>query len=403
MTEQRLPELLHELAEPVTAAGLSERAWERVRLIRRRRRAAAGAVAAVTLTAGALTVVRSYGPAPGLEDQTGPGDPTTSASASALATTSPPAPASPAPRTTPTPPAATVAGAPTWVSPRPEDEPALPALPSVLPSRIDLTRAAPQLRDEPLPRAMAAYLLTTADGELDRLLVLGAGGALRSVELAGLEWVPDGTGNAAAPFTPSSLSPDGKRIAFAQEHEIVVLTLADASWQRFPIRSVNTHFFQWFSDTSVFSGDGPMVDVQTGENSEVDYEPYPLANEHFPIRSWWGPARRTGDLVAQAGFSTRITKPAVGRDSPEVVAVGGEHRALLVMNAGDPTGANSRSKGCCEVVSWLDGATVAFESGTRDRYVLSWNTRTGHLARVTQVLAPAGMGVGASYADLTRL
>jgi hypothetical protein len=276
MTEQRLPELLRELAEPVGASGLSERAWQRAQLIRRRRRASVGAVAAVTLTVGALTVVRSYGPdpglgpGPGLGDQTGPatsGDPPTSVSAVP----------SPAPRIKPTPPAATVAGAPTWLSPRPEDERALPVMPSVLPANIDLTRPAPLLRDKPLPRAVAAYLLTTLDGKLDRVLVLGTGGgsasALRRVDLGDLEWVPDGQGNSTAPFTRTSLSPDGKRIAFAQEHEIVVLTLADASWQRFPVRGVNTDLFQWFSDDMIFSGDGPAVDVRTGESSEVDYEP----------------------------------------------------------------------------------------------------------------------------------
>jgi hypothetical protein len=400
MTEQRLPELLGELAEPVAAVGLAERAWQRAQLIRRRRRASVGAVAAVTLTAGALTMVRSYGPGPGLGGQTDPaatGDPNPSASVSVSAS------ASPAPRITPTPPAATIAGAPTWLSPRPEDERALPVLPSVLPARIDLTGTAPLLRDKPVPRAVAAYLLTTLDGELDRVLVLGNDSALRRVDLGDLKWVPDGQGNATAPFLRTSLSPDGKRIAFAQEHEIVVLTLADASWQRYPVRAVNTDFFQWFSDDMVFSGAGPAIDLRTGGISEVDYEPYPLGQEGFPVRSWWAAARRNGELVAQAGFTTGIDKPDAGTGSPEVVAVGGARRALLVMHAGDPTGADSRSKGCCDVISWLDGATVAFESGTRDQYVLAWNTRTGQLARVTQVVGPAGRSVGGSYADLTRL
>jgi hypothetical protein len=400
MTDQQLSELLGELAEPVTARGLSERAWRRAQQVRRRRRATMGAVAAVAVTAGALTLVRSPGNDVSIGDRTG------------ASTTARPsdAPAGPQPSTSPeadvTPPAAKVAGAPAWLSPRPEDESALPLLRSVLPATVDLTRPAPLLRERPLPRAAAAYLLTTENGELDGVLVLGAGngGPLRRVDLpAGMGWVPDGQGNATAPFLRTSLSPNGRRIAFAQEHEIVVLTLADASWQRYPVRSVNTDLFQWFDDNTVYSGTGPAVDVRTGSAADVDFEPYPLRSAGFPIRSWWGPVRRHGDLLAQAGFTTHLTEPNAGSDSPEVIAAGGARRALLVMQAGDPTSVDSRGKGCCEVISWLDGDTVAFESGTRERNVLAWNTRTGWLARVTRVVAPAGRSVGGSYADLSRL
>lgn len=400
MTDQRLSELLGELAEPVTARGLSERAWRRAQQVRRRRRATMGAVAAVTVTAGALTLVRPPGNDVWVGDRTVP-------SSSARPSDDPAGPEqSASPQADVTPPAATVAGAPAWLSPRPEDESALPFLRSALPATADLTRPAPPLRDQPLPRAAAAYLLTTENGELDGVLVLGAGSGspLRRVDLPdGMGWVPDGQGNVTAPFLRTSLSPDGRRIAFAQEHEIVVLTLADASWQRYPVRSVNTDLFQWFDDNTVYSGTGPAVDVRTGSAAEVDFEPYPLRTASFPIRSWWGPVRRNGNLLAQAGFTTHLTEPDAGRDSPEAIAVGGTRRALLVIQDGDPTSADSRSKGCCEVISWLDADTVAFESGTRERYVLAWNTRTGRLTRVTQVVAPSGRSVGASYADLSRL
>lgn len=404
MTDQRLSELLSELAEPVAARGLSELAWQRAQLVRRRRRATVGAVAAVTVTAGVLALIRPQGNDLPVGDRTG--SPTTAQPSDDPARPSASLRKLSWPEADPIPPDAAIAGAPVWLSPRPEAERRLPFLDSVLPTRLELTTLAPLLKERPLTKAAAAYLPTSEDGSIGPLLVFGPGheGGLRRVNLPqDVGWVPDGQGNASAPLSRASLSPDGTRVALAREHEIVLLTLSDASWQRYPVRAVDMDFFQWLGEDTVYSGTGPVVDVRTGETAEVDFEVYPLNEEGYPIRSWWANPKWHGDQVAQSGFSTGIAEGDTGRDDPEVIAAGGDRRGLLVMHAGDPTGEDSRTKGCCEVVSWLDSDTVAFQSGTRDHNVLAWNTQTGHVARVIQVFPPKGMeGTVASYADLAR-
>ncbi|NYD40623.1 hypothetical protein [Nocardioides panaciterrulae] len=404
MTDHELRDLLAERVSDVAVPDLSGRAWERAGRIRRRRATGVvvGAVASVAVVAAALAGVpgvnRSDGPGPGPATHqpaptgpSGPGDPGRTA----------PWPGSGATR-----PDGRYRGLPVYRGPLVSQEATLPGVDSPFPATVDLSAPAPDLADQPIREALAAYVLTDAGGGR-RLLLLAPDGSLRSVDTAAVAAYDDGSGQDVSVAHESLLSPTGEYLAFPQAAgEVRVLTLATGEWRTVHTGSDRTATLHWMGDTDLWlppttqGGPGPMYSVLDGTRSgatNLQAPAGPFGAGAAPYGRWrMGPG---GTAQSWAGV-TGLPGPAGEATPAQVLLVQGDPPApdaLLVLGA---SAAQPRPARCCDVDFWLDDRTVVYESGAAPRRLVAWRVGTHALGVVTRIVGydPSRVSLVSSYA-----
>ena len=273
---------------------------------------------------------------------------------------------------------------------------------------------APPISAAPL---LAASLLFQPYGDPDGPNTVFAygerpGGAWAWVRLdVELAHTQDAGGNRAIPLDQNSLAPGGRRAAFAQTDEVVIVDLATGDVVRIPVpglyeevtwiddrqvlmssetttvridaatRAVSSETFRGHSVTppagpsvpiTTLDGDqnnGPLMlgFPESGTSQRVDTlsaRPYQF-NALVP-RGW-----RYGNLVAQSAMGHDGKGPA---DVVFVVnARTGVIRWLLDLGGG-------RNKGCCPVVGWHGPSEVLVR--TEQEGLLVWNLTTGTVSRL---------------------
>lgn len=366
-----LRELLLDSVADVEMPDVADRAWRAGVRSRRRRRAgvAAGAVAAAVVTVVATTTAL----APSTQNE-------------------------PASR-----PDGTFAGVPVWWAPAVGQESALPALPdSPLPPYVDLSAPAPDLASHPIPSAVAAYGIGSDHG-IRRVVVVGPGGQLRTVDLSHVKPMTDPEGNRRIDAGPSMLSPSGDYLMFPQDLGIELLQISTGKWRwLYTLPGRSTWNAEWDSPGSIL--------VPTREHYA-----YPIAVNH-PANDWTtshvasvphrgsqrnGPFRLGAGGVAQAYYAgADVPQPprlGLSRAQSEWIGVHAESDVDLVL-PGEP----GRQKGCCQVKAWFGSSTLAYESKSADALrLLAWRVGTGEFRKVTEVVGwrPGRQYVVSSYAD----
>ncbi len=394
MTEHRLRDLLADVVEDVPAPDLVGPAWDRSQQLRNRRRKAL--LGAAGLAAGAVVAGTVWLGGDGTPTPPGP-------AATSTAPAESPAPTQDAIR----PPDARLAGAPVWRAPDKKAEADLPQLPqsvSGLPATIDLGGPAPDIGTSPLPRALAAFEVSDNSTERFReLLLLGPGGELRRLDVDDLDHTyVDPEGNRMSVLTQESLSPDGTRLMLLQNDFLMIYDLTDGSWHELSARGRSVEFARWVPDSDAVVIQDIAVTVPGDELTDPGAAPRTPADSRFPIGDWWGPARSFGGKTAQAGF-VRPIYPENWIESAvevyQVIAVEGDSTVLFAFPE-DISPANSRWKGCCAVVSWLDDTTVAFESRGDPYTTLAGDIETGRFWRLATIQPAPGTYFYSSYANL---
>ena len=375
--DERLRDLLPQLAADVDAPSMARTAWTRARRVRRRRRVGTvGTFALVT----AVILMASTG-VPTLTPTTaGPAVPATAADPSAVGTvTRAPAPA---------------AG---WSGPQVQAAPAatalgtLPGLDTPLAALSRVPDSAPALSGDPVSTVVAAVQRDEGPA-----LVLGADGRWRRVDDA-----PSSPG-AGARLAPGSLSPDGRRLALYEANGIVLIDTTTGADRYLPVTGPVTRSGWsgvWFPDGDrvLVTGDGGTAVVSTIDGTvripegreyldlvrggpggpsielsatELVVHPdvaagapavaVPLATAGTaPMRDWYGLGHLDAGRVARSGFT--------GGDRAQAVSIvdvaTGRLTDLLQLSY------EGRRQGCCPTLGWLDGDTVLFRDGPR---LLAW-------------------------------
>lgn len=406
MSDQRLRELFNDLADTVPAPQLAEATVQGAHRVRRQRCAAL--VAAVTAGVAVTVIAVSVGSAP-----------------------------QPISRVA-TPPAASAS--PTQFGPMIVDvapvgaEGKLQRLDTALPSQIALDpRRAAKLSAAPIDGAVA--LLQSAEDQTS-VYVLGSDRLLRVLDTVRLKAPEDAFGNAQGVLDSTSLAPDGKRAAFAQRDEVVIVDLTTGKVERLPVRGFNENVL-WQPDALgliVEQADATyLVDVRgakrqtyasfdsVASNGETADDIVRLGTADGPgsalsrwtlggelvtrirlpapwlaVEDWYGTGWRNGGLVARSLFAPMALEPSGAGEAILAVDVTSAKIVRALLFPRDPGNGGGRWLQCCHVRGWLGPDIVVVQSMNR---LLAWNVRTGALHLVTQ-LAP---GTGTlSLADLGR-
>lgn len=169
-----------------------------------------------------------------------------------------------------------------------------------LPQRLDPGRpAAVPLRGNPMERAR---LLLQPYGSPD-VFALAGDGSWRRIDVVRVEPVTDAGGNVQPALDVTSLSADGRRAAFAQRDEVLVVDLSDASVQRIPLPGFNDDV-RWIGDGLAVAQDGvtflvvppdgvPVELTGAGRDvvvvDEAAIAALSLDAAHRPVLRRWGP------------------------------------------------------------------------------------------------------------------
>jgi hypothetical protein len=371
MTDQRLHDLLHDSVREVAGPDLADSAWRSGLRARRRRTAslAAGATAVVVGIAGGVALVDRGPAAPG---------PSTGPSSTHPATTPPTATVGPVPGGST--PDATVAGARVWWGPSMAQEADLPAWPSLVPSHIDLSAAAPDIARAPLAQAVAAFAVV-GDRGLDRLLLVAPDSSLRTVDVSRLGRVTKANGYRLLPETQSMLSPTGQYLLFPQDGSVEVFTLRTGRWSSVDTGTLQTADATWQTDDSFFLPQhgagtrGPAFDVH-GRSSGVWTLGGLVSTTGLGPVEWFGRLRMGPLGSAQSGFlSGRVPVRPGDVENGQGLVVQEEAGKRDVLVYGDPA-IGTRCKACEPFVGWQDDRTAVYESvGTPSR-VVGWRVGT---------------------------
>ncbi|MFC4787112.1 hypothetical protein ACT8ZV_21730 [Nocardioides sp. MAHUQ-72] len=383
MTDQELRDLLHERVADVTGRDLSDAAWGRATRIRRRRTAGvvAGAVAAVAVVAVAVSG------GPGADRSTGPGPATQRPSPTASVPAWPDGPAG-------TKPDGHYRGWPVYWGPLVSQEETLPRVDSPFPEEVDLSAPAPDLADEPITSALAAYALLDDDGGT-RLLLLAPDGSLRSVDTSRVAPYDDGAGEDISVGHDSLLSPTGEYLAFPQAGHVLVLTLATGEWRSVDTGTAPTTTLHWMGDTDLWlppttqGGAGPMFSALDGRRSgatSIAAPAGPFVGEAGAYGRWrMGP----GGIAQSWGRIEGLPVPRNEITPSQALLVQGDapaRNAMLVLSAASLSGDHPRPDHCCSVEFWLDVETVVYESPAQPRRLVAWRVGTHDMGLVTSIV-----------------
>jgi hypothetical protein len=388
MTEQRVRELLTEVADAVPPPEVAERAWHRsVRV--RRRRVAGTAVLAVGVVVAVIGVVAVFNDgSSALPDGDGRTD------VVAL-----PTPEAAFPR----PPDAHVGAFRAWVGPTIEEEARLPAVPSEVPGSIDLNEDL-EATDAP-GRSVAAFAASDAENRLEEVVLVGRDGLASRLPVEGLDTVTrpdDDDANTddeyVLPLNISSLSPDGTRLVLAQNHRVVLYNLITGDDETYDTGASESYFVGWTE-----TNDGwqvqlvrDLLDPGTGNVQKSLYQGDGESQDSDGPTEVW-PERKMDGREAQAVADRPV--PALGSDDDDVlIRVKGARPAMLALPVDGDDHVSPRSR----VVGWLGGNYLAFQSQDYGSYrVLGWDTDTGAVQLLSEADLPSdwGDGVTASWAD----
>lgn len=366
MTETRLRELLHDLAEDAPPAALRrvEAAWHTAHRPRPRRGLVVAAAVGVATVATSVVVVQ----APWRDDPVRP---------PGVTTATPTPTGSPRPTESSGPPDSRYHGVPVWWAPAARDDATLPELETGIPPLIDLSPSQDVLR--PGERALAVYQVAGADERLLRLVVLTVDGDTRELPAGRIEPNRDEAGNSARLL---HLSPTGDFLAISQPGSLEVYDVASGDWTSIDTPDWVAEGARWIDDHTLWVPDS-LEDDGSGSTYAPDGRPLESAvrpgNPSLAVSpgdtSYSGPV--AGPEAALAG-SYFLQGPVRGGPytNPEgVIARSGDATSILAV------GAAGRSKVCCPVVGWLDAETVGFTTNGR---ILAWRVGSDRVYRVAQ-------------------
>lgn len=304
-----------------------------------------------------------------------------------------------------------------------DEEQALSRAPGGWPERVSLRKGAPTLAKDPVSRALA--LMQTSSGGTFEILVLGDEGRVRTlgVTLAKTRAPEEGV-EPSLPGVHSSLRRDGLRAAFPQPDAVIMVDLTTGAARRYAVPGLNQGL-QWHPDGNriiVLRREGSdLLDTRTGKLTP--YQAVISVQTADPARMAHLESAQLdvqGDPVILAQL-TRLD-PETGARTEELttldarinpIGVGGFERAgyialeaQLAKNAAQLPGvaepaysiavieAKTGQLGralvfgkeragtrCCQALGWYDDDSVIVQS---DQRLLTWNFRTGALARLTE-------------------
>ncbi|GIE82072.1 hypothetical protein Aph02nite_80220 [Actinoplanes philippinensis] len=401
MTADRLTELFEETSADVTPPAFAASAWATARRVRRRRQVLA-TVAAFAAVVAVTVPVRGRD-----RDDFRP------------------APPAPAP-SVPVPSARVVTGGVDVVPPAPVVRPVSP-----LPADFTIPADAPKLSGHPVDRAVAVvqeYDPESADQSMRPLHVLDAAGAWVRIDVGDFGRTHDGGGNEADPLRPTSLSPDGRRVAVPQPEALVVIDLPAAKAHRIPVPGLNEQVM-WSGDAIVLVGQGSAGVVR------VDWAAGTVAPEPAAMSAWHGGGSpvASGDIAeligAEGGRKVRVWRPGDARPVRELpvdlglvrpsgyamsewygpaipdrtgrvaAAAWGDHtpaegvrhlggvQMVTVVNTANGLVERlldlgvDRWKSCCAALDWIDDQTLLVKTDLEG--LITWDVRTGEITRVT--------------------
>jgi hypothetical protein len=397
MTEQRVRELLTEVADAVPPPDAAEQAWRRsVRV--RRRRVAGTALLAVGVVVAAIGVVGV------LHDGAGTlPNPDGDRGSAPVAIAEPPEAALPRPAD-----ARTERGGKAWIGPTIEEDGRLPAAASAdLPASIDLNDDM-EATEQP-GRSMAAFAASDPETPLEEVMLLSRDGLVSRLDVSGFDLdtvlKPDGDDADSAdeyvlPLNISSLSPDGTRLVLAQDHEVVVYNLVTGEHQVRPTGTSESYYVGWTSDSQQVQLVKDLLDPVSGKVQEISLQDEGESEDSDDIVAIW-PERTYGNQAAQAflGRTVPALAPEIGDDPVLIEVTGPRHAVLALPGDDDDNDLRPRSR----VVAWLGDDTVAFQSQDYGSYrVLGWETDNGAVRLLSEADLPDDwdQGVIASWADI---
>jgi hypothetical protein len=389
MTEQRMRELLHEVADVVPPPNVADAAWRRSVRVRRRHRVgtavlAAGSVVAVIGVVGFVTDGVSDGGNAGPSPVASPAPPETAA---------------------PQEPITQIEDADAWLGPTVAKESLLPRLGWKLPATIDLTSVA---TTERTPGPAYAAFAAADDPTPDSILLLGSDQMVSRLVLPDLEPVRGPDGDPVPLLNLGSLSPDGGRLVFPQPHGVVTYDLDTGEVKRCEAPGdVETYYAGWNADGTPIQLPNDSIDPDRcvvtrgdpggGSSTESantdDIGRFVVEQAYWPMRSWDKRYAEAAWALHGGGFPSEVA-------NKELIAVDGPLPALLAL----PETAEDRGVAPgVRVVTWLDRRTVAFGSQASGQFnVLGWNIKNGAVSLVSEIAVPDDWdaGVIASWADL---
>jgi hypothetical protein len=307
---------------------------------------------------------------------------------------------------------ATAQGVPVWWSPDLDQELDLPWVDdadSPLPRDIDAGAEAPDVAEQPIESAVAAFV-----GEWrrpDRVLLLAPDGERRSLDVTSLRPLADVDGNASAVATATTLSPDGRHLVFAQRGHVMLYTLASGEWRRIETGGSTTDHVTWADPETIYlppaptGGAGPLFDLDGDQVGTADLKP---PAREFEVGAAFdnseGPWRENGSgSTAQSWGMGGPFLPV--RDSGAYLA-GPAYLAVVGPDGGTSTLAfmtgidDYRLLDAPAVAGWLDEDTVVYESRAEDRDLLvAWDVGTRTFRRVASIEGAAVSSFARLYAD----
>jgi hypothetical protein len=121
----------------------------------------------------------------------------------------------------------------------PGGEFSLPALETALPPAVHLDSVAPPLSGDPVRRALAMFQVGQIDGDMTDVLVLGDDGRARRLDVVSLAPATDEQANPRSAVSSRTVLPDGRRAAFPQRDQLLLVDLTTARVDVVPLPGFN--------------------------------------------------------------------------------------------------------------------------------------------------------------------